>query len=67
MSNRDTPDPYLVRTQILDAVVDLAHQLRERRQVARGITLAVSFSGGSGVSRSRTSTRAKTEACAKAG
>ncbi|WP_326569911.1 hypothetical protein OIE69_42940 [Actinacidiphila glaucinigra] len=52
--DRDTIDPYLVRTEILDAVVDLADQLRERRQVARGIALGVSFAGGSSVSRSRT-------------
>ncbi|MFJ9915038.1 hypothetical protein [Actinacidiphila glaucinigra] len=50
--DRDTLDPYLVRTEILDAVVDLAHQLRERHQVAQGITLGVSCSGGSSVSRS---------------
>ncbi|WP_406274848.1 hypothetical protein OH779_40310 [Actinacidiphila glaucinigra] len=52
--DRDTLDPHLVRTEILDAVVDLAHQLRERRQVAQSLTLGVSFSGGSSVSRSRT-------------
>ncbi|MFG2302499.1 hypothetical protein [Actinacidiphila glaucinigra] len=34
--------------------MDLADQLRERHQVAQGITLGVSCSGGGSVSRSRT-------------
>ncbi|MDX2704905.1 hypothetical protein PV350_18860 [Streptomyces sp. PA03-6a] len=43
-----------MRTEILDAVMDLAHQFREHRQVTQGIALGMSFSGGSSVSRSRT-------------
>ncbi|MFI2297991.1 hypothetical protein ACH5AL_03920 [Actinacidiphila glaucinigra] len=49
-----TLDPYLVRTEVPAAVVDLADQLRERHQVAQGITLGVSCSGGGSASRSRT-------------
>ncbi|WP_326581659.1 hypothetical protein OIE69_43590 (plasmid) [Actinacidiphila glaucinigra] len=54
----DTLDPNLVHTEILHAVVDVAHQLREREQVARVLTLGVAFAGGSSVNRSRTLTEA---------
>ncbi|WUD70600.1 hypothetical protein OG937_02290 [Streptomyces sp. NBC_00510] len=57
----DALDPYLVCTQILDAVVDLAHQLREHRQVARRIALGVSFSGGSSMSRTLAEPSASTD------
>ncbi|MFD8079280.1 hypothetical protein ACFV3E_42420 [Streptomyces sp. NPDC059718] len=50
----DTIDPGLVQREILHAVLDVAHQLRERGQVARVLTLGVAFAGGSSVSRSRT-------------
>lgn len=50
----DTLNPHLVRREILDAVVDIAQQLRERGQAARVISLGVSFAGGSSVTRSRT-------------
>ncbi|MGW2352510.1 DinB/UmuC family translesion DNA polymerase [Actinacidiphila glaucinigra] len=50
----DTLGPDLISREILHAVVDVAHQLRERGQVARVLTLGIAFAGGSSVSRSRT-------------
>ncbi|MFF3256798.1 hypothetical protein ACFYWP_38835 [Actinacidiphila glaucinigra] len=50
----DTLDPAIISQEILDAVVDVAHQLRERGQAARVVTLGISFAGGSSVTRSRT-------------
>ncbi|MEU1621451.1 hypothetical protein ABZ479_29640 [Streptomyces sp. NPDC005722] len=50
----DTLDPTVIGREILDAVVDVAHQLRERGQVARVLTLGVGFAGGSSVNRSLT-------------
>ncbi|MYX37032.1 MULTISPECIES: hypothetical protein [unclassified Streptomyces] len=50
----DTLDPTVIGREILHAAVDVAHQLRERGQVARVLTLGIAFAGGSSVSRSRT-------------
>ncbi|WP_431969378.1 hypothetical protein [Actinacidiphila sp. bgisy160] len=44
----------MIGREILHAVVDVAHQLRERDQVARVLTVGIAFAGGSSVSRSRT-------------
>ncbi|SNT34670.1 DNA polymerase Y family protein [Actinacidiphila glaucinigra] len=51
---RDSIDPDLIGREILHAAVDVAHQLRERGQVAGVLTLGISFVGGSSVTRSRT-------------
>ncbi|MET7456546.1 hypothetical protein ABZT03_32650 [Streptomyces sp. NPDC005574] len=43
---RHTLDGAGVRAALLDVVVTLAHQLRRRHQVARGLTLVLRFAGG---------------------
>ncbi|MFF7216887.1 hypothetical protein ACFZAU_41315 [Streptomyces sp. NPDC008238] len=50
----DTLDPELVGKEILHAVVDVAHLLRGRGQIAGVLTLGISLAGGGGVTRSRT-------------
>ncbi|MFF3710309.1 DNA polymerase Y family protein [Streptomyces phaeochromogenes] len=48
-----TLDGALVRAALLDLVVQLAHQLRQRGQVARGVTLSLRFAGGTGWEKNR--------------
>ncbi|WP_405958555.1 hypothetical protein [Streptomyces phaeochromogenes] len=48
-----TLDGALVRAALLDLVVQLAHQLRQRGQVARGLTLVLRFAGGGSWEKTR--------------
>ncbi|MEU5299136.1 DNA polymerase Y family protein [Streptomyces umbrinus] len=48
-----TLDGALVRAALLDLVVQLAHQLRHRGQVARGLTLTLRFAGGTSWEKTR--------------
>lgn len=48
-----TLDGGLVRAALLDLVVQLAHQLRRRDQVARGLTLTLRFAGGTSWEKTR--------------
>ncbi|MFH8468134.1 hypothetical protein [Streptomyces sp. NPDC017991] len=48
-----TLDGAVVRGALLDLVVQLGLQLRERGQVARGLTLALRFVGGTGWEKTR--------------
>ncbi|MFC8669699.1 hypothetical protein [Streptomyces sp. NPDC057199] len=48
-----TLDGALVRAALLDLVVQLAHQLRHRGQVARGLTLTLRFAGGASWEKTR--------------
>ncbi|MEU0645973.1 DNA polymerase Y family protein [Streptomyces umbrinus] len=48
-----TLDGALVRAALLDLVVQLAHQLRGRGQVARGLTLTLRFAGGTSWEKTR--------------
>ncbi|WP_405736451.1 hypothetical protein [Streptomyces sp. NBC_01537] len=49
---RDTLDPDLLRTELLDAAVAAGDRLR-RHQAAKSLTLGVSFSDGSRIERTR--------------
>ncbi|MGW2287071.1 DNA polymerase Y family protein [Streptomyces phaeochromogenes] len=48
-----TLDGTLVRSALLDLVVQLAHQLRRRGQVARSLTLTLRFAGGTSWEKTR--------------
>ncbi|MEU8868270.1 DNA polymerase Y family protein [Streptomyces umbrinus] len=48
-----TLDGALVRAALLDLLVQLAHQLRQRGQVARGLTLTLRFAGGTSWEKTR--------------
>jgi DNA polymerase-4 len=48
-----TLDGAVVRAALLDLVVQLAHQLRHRGQVARGLTLVLRFAGGTSWEKTR--------------
>ncbi|MGI3226740.1 DNA polymerase Y family protein [Streptomyces sp. GTA36] len=48
-----TLDGAAVRAALLDLVVQLAHQLRHRGQVARGLTLTLRFAGGTSWEKTR--------------
>ncbi|MFD9195466.1 hypothetical protein ACFWCA_45555 [Streptomyces phaeochromogenes] len=48
-----TLDGAVVRAALLNLVVQLAHQLRRRGQVARGLTLALRFAGGTSWEKTR--------------
>ncbi|MGX1913644.1 DNA polymerase Y family protein [Streptomyces phaeochromogenes] len=50
---QQTLDGALVRAALLDMVVQLAHQLRQRGQVARGLTLTLRFAGGASWEKTR--------------
>ncbi|GHA70323.1 hypothetical protein GCM10010372_81960 [Streptomyces tauricus] len=50
---QQTLDGGVVRGTLLDLVVRLGLQLRERGQVARGLTLALRFAGGTGWEKTR--------------
>ncbi|MFD3382260.1 MULTISPECIES: hypothetical protein [unclassified Streptomyces] len=50
---RHTLDGAVVRAALLDLVVQLAHQLRRRGQVARGLTLTLRFAGGAAWEKTR--------------
>jgi len=51
--DRDTLDPDLLRTELVDAAVAAGDRLRRRHQAAKSIILGVSFSDGSRIERTR--------------